>query len=142
MAWTHNGCPGEGLTLLGLVPVCLRRAVTPTCRSMEFRGKHSRKPESRLAILSSCLCPCLRLRSGEAPWQLSALLSPERQSHLSQMCSKEREMSLPVCPWGSSVPPVPGLLPSFSIGELQCSLDSTPAMVGNSKTPSFELHWL
>ena len=47
---------GEGLTVLGMVQVCPRRAVAPMSRNLEFGVKHSKKPVFRLADLSKCLC--------------------------------------------------------------------------------------
>ena len=56
MAWTCTGPPAEGFTMLGLMKICPRRAVTPKHRGMEFGVKSSKEPVSRLATLSRCLC--------------------------------------------------------------------------------------
>ena len=43
--------------MLGMASVCLVSAVAPTHRNLKFRVKCSRKPASKLAALSRCLCP-------------------------------------------------------------------------------------
>lgn len=58
VSWTHAGSLGEGLTVLWLVLVCLRRAIAGTCRGMEFMEKHSKRAASRLAALSKYFCFC------------------------------------------------------------------------------------
>ena len=52
----HNGPLGEGFTVLGLMQVCLRRAVAPKCRSTGFGVMCNKEPVFRLATLSRCLC--------------------------------------------------------------------------------------
>ena len=56
MEQIHADPLGEGLAMMGLVQVYPRRAVTPICRNFEFGVKLSKKPMSRLAVFSSCLC--------------------------------------------------------------------------------------
>ena len=92
--WSSGGGSPHTLAML----VCARKAVAPTCRSLESRVKCSKKPESRLAALSRCLCLCLRGRG--AQWYLPSFAS-ERQCHLFQMHSRGKP-PLPVCPRGSS----------------------------------------
>ena len=57
MAWTHTGRLGEGLAVLGLMQIYSRSTVALMCRSLEL-SKVKQKSVSRLAVLSSCLCPC------------------------------------------------------------------------------------
>lgn len=54
----RTGALAEGLTALGLMQACPRRAFAPKVRGMEFGVKHSEEPVSRLATLSRCLSTC------------------------------------------------------------------------------------
>lgn len=100
-------------SLAVLCQVCPTRAVTPMCRSLEFRVKHSKKPMSKLATLNRILRPYAKWWEETLCCPL-VLLSAERQHHLSQMHSKKGD-SLPVCPRGSLRLCLlfPGLCPPF-----------------------------
>ena len=100
MVGTHAGPLGEGLTVLGLMQVCPRRAVTPKFRGMRFGAKQSKGPVSKLATISRCLCTYAE-GQGRIMAPASSFVQ-DRQCQFSQIHSKNWEPSFPVHPRGSS----------------------------------------
>ena len=56
MAGTCDDPLGKCLTILKLMQVSPRRAVTPECRNEGFGAKHTKGPVSRLTALNGHLC--------------------------------------------------------------------------------------
>lgn len=92
VSWTCCDPLGKGLTTLGLVPICPRRAVAQIHWGFQFM-KYSRKPPTRLADLHSCLWSCANeWGSSVLPCQLSC---PWRGSASSPKCTPRAETVSP-----------------------------------------------